>query len=63
MSIGRYLFKGMTMKEARESVPLTQGFVAKKLGITVRQLCRWEAGQVKLKPYQLEVLNSLYLNE
>lgn len=56
----RYLFNGKEMKEARESSGLTQAVVAGELGITLRQYCRWEAGEVTLKPYQLEALAELY---
>lgn len=60
MSVGRYLFRGRPMKEARELAGLTQDFMAKKLGITIRQYCRWEYGEVELKPYQLSAINNLF---
>lgn len=62
MTIGRYLFKGKTMKEAREAAGLTQALIAKNLGITIRQYCRWESGEIELKPYQLQTLNSMFIN-
>lgn len=63
MTTGRYLFKGKTMKEAREAVGLSQAKVASILGITVRQYCRWEYGEAELKAYQIDALNNLFLNE
>lgn len=61
--IGRYLFRGKSMAEAREAADLTQPDVAKSLGMTVRQYCRWEYGEVELKPYQLKALSELFFNE
>lgn len=63
MKFGRYLFKGKTMLEARETAGLTQDDMAKKLGIAIRQYCRWEYGEVDLKPYQLQALTDIFFNE
>lgn len=63
MSVGRYLFKGKTMKEAREAAGLTQASAAAALGLTLRQYCRWEYGEIDLKSYQIMALNSLFGNE
>lgn len=63
MRVGRYLFKGKTMLEAREGAGLTQADMAKKLGLTIRQYCRWEYGEVDLKPYQLQALSDIFFNE
>jgi DNA-binding XRE family transcriptional regulator len=58
----KYLFKGRGMKEAREAAGLTQNDMRKLIGICLRQYCRWEAGAVALKKYQVERLNQIYSN-
>ena len=46
----------MSVKEIREAEALSQEAFARRLGVSVRTVARWESGQVRPSPLALEKL-------
>jgi putative transcriptional regulator len=50
-----------TIRELRENFVLSQEALARKLGVAVRTVARWESGDSKPSPLAMERINQILL--